>query len=336
MHFDPRRMRRPRRRVVVAALFVSLLIAPPLCAAESTPMKIGISEAVNTVLAIWMAEAAGLYAAKGIKPEIVNMQGGSRGAAELAAGRLDAMHVGLSSVIRLNKTGGDLRVIAALANVIRFAFVSAAGVRTAADLKGGVVGVSTFGSESDSTVTLALQRLGLTRGDVTLKEYGGSPRRFAAVQSGEIKATAVNEPTTSLAREQGVHVLVDLVPERIPWLFTAIVVKRSAIEGQRDLLTRFIKATAEGNYLALADEVRAKAVLAEKANIRDPKILAISYSDFKALSPPDIAPTKAAAENILAQFPDASRKLDDYIDTSILDALSKDGTLASLQQKYKR
>jgi len=310
-------------RGCATALAFGLLLLRPASAAEPTAMKVGISEAVNTVLAIWMAEAAGLYQAQNIKVEIINMNGGSRGAAELAAGRIDAMHVGLSSVIRLNKSGGDLRVVAALANVIRFAFLAAPGVKTAADLKGGVVGVSSFGSESDATVTLALQRLGLSRDDVTLKEYGGGPKRLAALQSGEIKATAVNEPITSMAREQGVNVLVDLVPERIPWLFTAIVVRRSAIESQRDVLTRFIKATAEGNRLALTDEARAKAVLAEKANIRDPKILQISYDDFKALSPSDLAPTSAAAENILKQFPEASRNLADYIDTSILESLRK-------------
>ena len=32
-----------------------------------THMKVGISEAVNTVLAIWMAEAAGLYKAENIE-----------------------------------------------------------------------------------------------------------------------------------------------------------------------------------------------------------------------------------------------------------------------------
>ena len=312
---------RARRSLAVAALFAFSIM--PASAAEPTPMKVGISEAVNTVMAIWMAEATGRYEANGIKPEIINMNGGSRGAAELAAGRIDAMHVGLSSVVRLNKTGGDLRVVAALANVIRFTFFAAPGVRTAADLKGGVVGVSSFGSESDATVTLALQRLGLTRDDVTLKEYGGGPRRLAALQSGEIKATAVNEPVATMAREQGVHVLVDLVPERIPWLFTAIVVKRSTLTDQRDVLTRFLKATAEGNALALSDPVRAKAVLAEKASIRDPKIVDIAYNDFEALSPPDLMPTAAAAENILKQFPDVSRNLADYIDTSILDGLRK-------------
>ena len=71
-----------------------------------------------------MADAAGFYEATGIKLEIINMNGGSRGAAELAAGRIDAMHVGLSSVVRLNRTGGDLRIVASLANVIRFTFFS--------------------------------------------------------------------------------------------------------------------------------------------------------------------------------------------------------------------
>jgi ABC-type nitrate/sulfonate/bicarbonate transport system substrate-binding protein len=330
-----RKKRRSLRMLVVIAALFSIVRIAPVAAAEPMPLKVGLSEAVNTALAIWTAQDAGLYQGNGLNVEIVNMNGGSRGAAELAAGRLDAMHVGLSSVIRLNKSGGDLRVIAALANVIRFTFFSAPGVTTAADLKGGVVGVSSFGSETDATVTLALQRLGLTRDDVTIKEYGGGDRRLAALKSGEIKATAVNEPITSIARQQGVHVLFDLVPERIPWLFTAIVVKRSAIEERRDVLMRLLRATAEGNYLALRDQKRAKEVLAKRANIQDAKILDIGYEDFKRLSPPDIEPTQAAATNVLAQFPDASQKMEDYLDLSILDQLKKDGVFASLQQKYK-
>jgi ABC-type nitrate/sulfonate/bicarbonate transport system substrate-binding protein len=229
------------------------------------------------------------------------------------------MHVGLSSVVRLNKAGADLRAVAALANVIRFTFFSAPGVAGAADLKGGVVGISTFGSETDTTVTLALERLGLSRDDVTLKEFGGGGRRIAALKAGDICATSVNEPWSSMAREQGLRVLVDLVPERIPWLFTALVVQCEAIARRREALARFVAATAEGNRLALADEARAKAVLAAGANIADPKILDIAYGDFRALSPPDIAPTRAAAENVLAQFPDASPVIDNYVDMSLLD-----------------
>ena len=297
--------------------------------------RAGISDPVNTVLAWYVARDAGFYAAQGLEVEIVNMNGGSRGAAELQAGRLDAMHVGLSSVIKVNRAGGDIRTIGSLSNVIRFTFFSAPAVRTAADLKGGVIGVSTFGSESDSTVTLALARLGLSRDDVTLKEYGGGMRRLAAVQSGEIAATPINEPSASLARGQGVNVLVDLVPAQIPWVFSSIVVRRRDIAQRQDVLLRFLKATIEGNYLALTDAARAKEVLAKELKIVDARIVEITYEDFKAQSPPNIEISLPGVENILALFPGVSRKITDYVDTTLLDGLRSDGFFAAMERKYR-
>jgi ABC-type nitrate/sulfonate/bicarbonate transport system substrate-binding protein len=305
-------------------------------AAEQAELKVGISERVNTVLAFWMAKDAGLFGQQGLKVEIINMNGGSRGAQELQVGHIDVMHVGLSSVVRVNRGGGDLRLVASLSNVIRFTLFSVPAVRSAADLRGSVIGVSAFGSETDTTVTLALKRLGLTRDDVTLKEYGGGPQRLAALRSGEIKATAVNEPIRSLAREEGFNPIVDLVPEQVPWLFTGVVVRREMLAERRDVLTRFLKAVMEGNRLALANESRAKEVLAREAGITDPKVLAISYDDFKQQSPQAIEPTAAAAENTLAQFAaTGSANPADYIDTSILDELRASGFTAELERKYR-
>jgi ABC-type nitrate/sulfonate/bicarbonate transport system substrate-binding protein len=263
------------------------------------------------------------------------MNGGSRGAQELAAGRIDIMHVGLSSVVRVDRGGGDLRLIASLSNVIRFTLFAAPGVRTAADLRGGVIAISTFGSETDTTVTLALARLGLSRSDVTLKEYGGGPQRLAALKSGEIRATAINEPFRSLAREQGLYAMVDLVPEQIPWLFSGVVVRQPMLANRRDVLTRFLKAVMQGNDLALSDPERAKATLAREAKITDPKVLDIAYEDFRQQSPPDIAPSVAAAANTLAQFASGgSTASADYIDSSIVDELKASGFAAALGRKY--
>ncbi len=323
-------------RTLAAAVALAGWQASAAGAAEPIELKAGIADPVNTVLAWWTAQAAGFYADQGLKVEIINMSGGSRGAEALQAGQLDVMHVGLSSVVKLNRAGGDLRLIGSLSNVIRFTFFAAPGVKSAADLKGGVVGVSTFGSESDSTVTLALQRLGLGRGDVILKEFGGGPRRLAAVKSGEIKATTLNEPFTSLAREQGVNPMVDLVPEQIPWLFSGVTVRHDALASRRDALTRFLKATIEGNYLALSDQKRAKEILANELKITDPRIIDISYNDFKQQSPADLEPSRAGAENILAQLPSGSSKVDDYVDTGILDGLKAAGFFEEMQRKYGR
>src|SRR5262249_16178747 len=196
-------------RVCAAILALVLVGSSPATAQAPIEVKAGISDPVNTVLAWYMARDAGFYSAQGLKVDIINMSGGSRGAAELQAGRLDIMHVGLASVIRINRAGGDLRSIGSLSNVIRFTFFSAPGVKTAGELKGGVIGVSTFGSESDSTVTLALARLALTRYDVVLKEYGGGTRRLDAVKAGGVKAKPPNGPVTSLARAPSANRLVD-------------------------------------------------------------------------------------------------------------------------------
>ncbi len=154
------------------------------------------------------------------------------------------------------------------------------------------------------------------------------------MKSGEIKATALNEPTVSLAREEGVNVLVDLVPDQIPWLFSGIVVRHDDIAARRDLLMRFLKASIEGNYIALTDEKRAKEVLAKELKINSRKVLDITYNDFKQQSPPNLEPSAAGAQNILKQFPKVDQKIGDYVDTSLLDALKSQGFLTTMQQNY--
>jgi NitT/TauT family transport system substrate-binding protein len=323
-------------RSVAFLLALCALPAVPASAQQPlTPLKVGFSDAVNTVLPLWMAQAGGFFAANGFDVELVNTGGGSRGAQELQAGRLDIMRVGLSSVVQANRAGGDLRLVASMSNVIRFTFFSAAGVRTAADLKGGIVGVSTFGSESDSTVTLALERLKLTRADITLKEYGGATRRLAALKSGEIKASAINEPVASLAREQGVNVLVDLVPEQVPWLFSGVVIRRSDLRARFGVIARFLKATIEGNHLALTNERLAKEVLAKELKLTDSKIVDISYSDFKQQTPRNMEPSIRGAENVIAQIGgQGSTRVEDYMDTTLLAALRDGGFLFAMERKY--
>jgi NitT/TauT family transport system substrate-binding protein len=313
------------------AVLLAILAATPVAALDA--IKVGITDRVNTVLPLWMAEAGGFYAAQGLRPEITPMGGGGPGIQALAGGRIDIMRVGLSSVVQGNRAGGDLRTIASMSNVIRFAFFTAPGVTTAAALKGGVVGISTRGSETDTVVTLTLRRLGLTRSDVTVREFATARERLAALRAGEIRATVLNEPAASLAREQGVPVLVDLAAEQVPWLFSSVVVRRADLAGRRDLLVRFLKAAIEGNYLAFADPALAREVIARELRLTDRKIVDISYDDFRKQSPLDMELARPAAENVLAEVPGAGR-VEDHLDFGILDDLRQQGFFATLRQKY--
>src|SRR5262249_17562483 len=145
-------------RVCAAVLAFVLVCWQPAATQEPVEVKAGISDPVNTVLAWYMARDAGFYAAQGLKVDIINMSGGSRGAAELQASRLDVMHVGLSSVIRINRSGGDIRTIGSLSNVIRFTFFAPPRGKTPAELKGGVIGAGPLGSASEFPGSPALSR----------------------------------------------------------------------------------------------------------------------------------------------------------------------------------
>src|SRR6204780_2302574 len=114
----------PTKRAFLS-LSVSALLAGRASAQQTQQpllIKAGISDPVNTVLAWYMARTAGLYAAQGLNVDIMNMSGGSRGAEELQAGRIDVMHVGLSSVVKVNQAGGGLGGIGSPAECHPFSF----------------------------------------------------------------------------------------------------------------------------------------------------------------------------------------------------------------------
>jgi len=82
-----------RRAVAAAILAVFAGHGSALAQQTRSPplqIKAGISDPVNTVLAWYTARAAGLYTAQGLDVAILNMHGGSKGAEELQAGRLDS------------------------------------------------------------------------------------------------------------------------------------------------------------------------------------------------------------------------------------------------------
>ena len=304
-------------------------------AAELIAFRVGMAAPANTVLAIWMAQASGLFQPQGLQVSIVPMVGGSESGPTLKSGNIQLMHIGMSSVVRANTSGlGDLRCISSLANVIRSTMFAAPGVKTAADLKGKTVGISSVGSESDSTTTLALDRLGLRRQDVTIKEIGVD--RLPYVRDGRVAATTLGEPSRSEAFAMGLNPIFDFYAQHIPWLYSGLTVDRKYLTDHRDVLVRFLKATIEGNYLAYTDEKRAKDVLAKELKITDPKILDISYSNFKAATPLNADIDRAGAENILDTTAPAgaSRNLADYIDTSLSDGLRAEGFFEAMQQKY--
>jgi ABC-type nitrate/sulfonate/bicarbonate transport system substrate-binding protein len=75
------------------SLAIALAATVPGAAALET-FKIGISAPVVTIFPVWMAEAGGFYDKEGLKVEVINMEGGTRGLQVLLSGEIQGMHVG--------------------------------------------------------------------------------------------------------------------------------------------------------------------------------------------------------------------------------------------------
>lgn len=282
-----------------------------------------------------MAKTAGLYRDQGLDAKIVEMVGGSETGPALGCGQIHLMHIGMSSVVRANARGAKVTTIGSLSNVVRSTLFTGPSVKTSADLKGATVGISSSGSESDLTTTLALTRLGLGRGDVVIKEIG--VERLSSLRDGAVDATMLGEPYRAQALTSGLNPIVDLLADKIPWLYSGLVVDQTYLKDNFDSLLRFMRATVEGNYLAMSDAGRAKQVLAAELNLSDPEIIDATYANFRSATPANAEVTRTGAENIIATvaLPDTSTDVDDYIDETVHDRLAADGFFKAMEQKYR-
>jgi NitT/TauT family transport system substrate-binding protein len=331
--------RRPPACSTALALALAIISTSITAAAELTPFKIGISAPVVTIVPVWMAESAGLYAKEGLKVEVISTEGGSRGLQVLLSGEIQGMHVGLAPVVQANTAGADFRAITSTSNTVPITVFTKPSIKDANRLRGATIGISTFGSETDIAVSLMLKKLRLARQDVTISQIGGSGQRLGALLTGRVDAAPLLEPGIALARAKGFYPILDLAAEKTPWIFDSVVVTKSYMQQHRDTLTQFVRAYIAGAYLALADEKRAKEMIALKFQTQDASVIDATYNNFKQIMPLNAEPSVAGAKNVIAQLEAigvdvGSKNVNDYLDDSIIRRLEQDGYFARMDKEY--
>tara|TARA_A100001037_G_C15049027_1_gene589196 strand:- start:31 stop:939 length:909 start_codon:yes stop_codon:yes gene_type:complete len=297
--------------------------------------KVGEASPANTFFAIWMAEAAGLYEQNGLDFEIIKMVGGSETGPALSSGEIQLMHIGMSSVVRANSAGFNVTTIGSLSNVIRSTLFAAPGIIGAEEIKGNKVGISSTGSESELSTVIALEKLGLSRNDIEFHEIG--VERLSHLKNGTVRATMLGEPLRSIALADGLKPICDLLVDRVPWLYSGLVVDKTYLKENRDTVLSFMRATIEGNYLAVKEHEWAKDIMAKALNITNAKNLDITYNNFKTYTPLNAEPTIEGGKNIIAtvEARNKSKNIDDYIDQTIQTELRQEGFFEAMKKKYK-
>lgn len=199
------------RKILPAfALLIFFVSSGFLPVAAQVDFPIGYVSRGGTYAFITLIEQHKLLEQEGIKPTFVYI-GGPQVSQALISGDIRMAIVAAASPIRAAAHGADLRFVAGVTDKEVASFVTAANIKTPADLKGTRLAIDRLGDYSDFRARKVLEIFGLqAQKDVTLLQIGAQTARFAALRSGQVQSTFVVPPLTLVARKAGLRELADL------------------------------------------------------------------------------------------------------------------------------
>jgi NitT/TauT family transport system substrate-binding protein len=318
----------------VAAPSVAASVAPSVALGtlptpEKTDIKIGLSVTETSQFAAKLAELAGIYKKNGLNVQVTVFEGDGKVMQALQAGQLDVGFGGTSSFITSQTTDVPVKGLAVNAVILTDELVSTAAVKTADDLKGKCVAVSTYGGTSHGAVILSLKALNLTADDVVITEVGGQSARIAALQGGACAAAPVDAARHEEMAGLGFNFLVNLKEAKLPWgrsglgvteewlaanPKTATVVAASVLEAQNMMWTDADKAAEHYAAFTQSTVEEAKALISEFQEIGNRPM---TWTDAAFQNPKDVLATVNKAMEAVP--------VTDAFDRSVLDNLKAIG-----------
>ncbi len=201
-----------------------MLMYPATARAQSPKITVSYSADTPANLPVFTAKETGIFSKNGLDVQLVRIAGNVAVMA-LIAGESPISQVGGSAVVTSNLAGSDAVVIASGVVATDFVFVSQKDIKTARQLKGGVLGVSTLSGSAMFATHFALRKLGLDPNkDVSIVVIGQASDRFIALRTGRIQATLLTPPHWIIAEREGFNVLTDMGD--LPFPFSTISTTR--------------------------------------------------------------------------------------------------------------
>ena len=184
----------------------------------------------------YVSKQLNLFAKYNVDVELVVFQGGTQMTQAMVSGDLPLGLIDGPPVMAANLAGANLVMIAGNINTFPYTIISKSEFRNALDLKGKRIGISRYGSSSDTAVRLTLERQNLKPDrDAAILQIGGQSERFAALRAGAIDATIVSPPFNLVARRLGFKDLIDISEMGIPYAHLQVAARVDFVDRYPDL-----------------------------------------------------------------------------------------------------
>jgi len=294
---------------------------------ENPKLRIGLSVTETSQYAEKLADQAGIYKKNGFTDvEVTVFEGDGKTVQALQAGQLDAAMIGVSSSVTSQTTDVPMVVISVNATILTDNLVSVASVKTANDLKGKCVAISTYGGTSHGSALLSLQTLGLKPEDVVITEIGGQSNRIAALKGGSCQAGVVDVSLSKDMTDAGFNLLTDLKKEKLPWGRSGLAVTKDWLAKNPNAALALVASGLEAQNLFWKDPDGTAAKYAEFRQIEVAKAKPL-ITDFQEIGNRSLMWTQGAF--------DAPKKVLEKINPAIKDVDVTKAYDMSLLQKLK-
>jgi ABC-type nitrate/sulfonate/bicarbonate transport system substrate-binding protein len=315
-----------------------------LCVAPTTAQQrflMGYSSFSANQTPIWVAKEEGLFKRFGADPDLILIEGGTRGAQALISGDLPIMGMSGQPVISARARGSDLTMIAGTINKMNYVLVGAPTVKKPEDLKGKRIGAAQAGTASYHVVLLGLKHWGLDprRDRITILQLGNQGARVASLQSGGSDAIIVNPGLGPSLKERGNNILADFTELPIPYPQQTVSVRERMLKSDGEFVEKVMRGVVAGNSFSLEprNKERVKQILAKYLRLDRVAQAEEHYqSAMKVMAPKpyvDVAGIASIIEFIAESDPLVTKvKPEMVINHSILKKLDDSGFFGQLSK----
>lgn|SRR5688572_12328940 len=155
--------------------------------AQTTKVYVSVPSKSLTWFPAHLTKEKGFYRAEGLEVDLIIMK------PQVALQALIAGDVGyttaLGSTMRCGIRGLPLRVVMTIADKPLFVLIARPGINSVDELRGKLLGISSFGASSDTLARAVLRRYKINpNGDLKILVLGGGTNRTIAMETGPVDA----------------------------------------------------------------------------------------------------------------------------------------------------
>lgn len=235
------------RKIIPTGALLLLGLVQTLPAQTITVRYGQIPSTIKTVSALQftIAQRKGFFSREGINLAMVPIEGGANNMmAALDKGTVEITRTATPYLIQAVLKGSEGVAIAGETLTPIYSLIAKPEIKTFADLKGKVVGLSLAVDTISISTRKLMAKNGIKEGDFKVKELVGTPARADCLRKGECDAVPLGQPEDFLLMKQGYQrlgVSTDAVPS---FLFTVSAVRKSWGEKNQEALVRYVRGLA--------------------------------------------------------------------------------------------